>query len=77
VTTTPEQQPSELAAPDPTLSSDANDSTYAEAEVPETNPPSGSHVEQTLGKPGAGAEKSGDAHTGGGRQSRRTSSSES
>lgn len=47
-----------LPEPDPTLSSDAADSTYAEV-VPEeeTNPPSGPHVEQTLGKP-AGAAKS-------------------
>jgi hypothetical protein len=46
----------ELPEPDPTLSSDANDSTYAPA--PESkdvqNPPSGPSVEQTLGLPGSG-----------------------
>jgi len=47
--------PTELEAPDLTLSSDARDSTYAQADVPEQNPPAGPQVVQTLGKPGAGA----------------------
>ena len=61
----------ELEAPDPTLSSDAADSTYAAAtDVPETNPPSGPAVEQTLGKPGGGS-----AAAAGGHSSKRSSSS--
>jgi hypothetical protein len=50
--------PSELAAPDPTLSSDAADSTYEAAPaVEDVLPPPGPAVVQTLGKPGAGAAK--------------------
>lgn len=45
----------ELPEPDPTLSLDANDSTYAAAEVEEQNPPLGSATVQTLGQPGDGA----------------------
>jgi hypothetical protein len=42
----------EIQGPDPTLSSDANDSTYAVVTDDEPqNPPSGHRVEQTLGKP--------------------------
>lgn len=48
----------ELEGPDPTLSTDAADSTYAPAEVPEDNPPLGTAVEQTLGKPGSGSKSS-------------------
>lgn len=47
--------PTELEAPDPSLSLDANDSTYAQASDSEPqNPPSGPRVEQTLGQPGSG-----------------------
>jgi hypothetical protein len=50
----------ELEAPDPMLSSDAADSTYAAAPAidPEPNPPSGPSVVQTLGEPGASAKAS-------------------
>jgi hypothetical protein len=47
------ETPTELEAPDPTLSTDAADSTYAAAEPLPDNPPAGSRVEQTLGKAGA------------------------
>lgn len=50
------EEVTELEAPDPTLSTLAEDSTYAEAtDVPEQNPPDGPHTVQTLGKPGSGA----------------------
>lgn len=46
----------EMPEPDPTLSTDAADSTYAPASGDREvqNPPSGPSVEQTLGKPGTG-----------------------
>ena len=46
-----------LPEPDPTLSLDANDSTYAQApeDKEAQNPPSGPAVIQTLGKPGGAA----------------------
>jgi hypothetical protein len=53
------EAPPELEAPDPTLSSDARDSTYApaaETKEASENPPSGPRVEQTLGKPETGGE---------------------
>ena len=43
--------PNELEAPDPTLSTDADDSTYASVEPEPDNPPAGKRVEQTLGHP--------------------------
>ena len=44
---------SEIPEPDPSLSRDATHSSYDPAtDVPETNPPSGASVVQTLGKPG-------------------------
>jgi hypothetical protein len=49
----------ELPDPDPTLSSDAADSTYAPSSTDRSaeHPPPGPAVEQTLGKPGSGGTK--------------------
>lgn len=41
-----------IPEPDPTLSRDAEHSTYAEAEQEEQVPPLGTATEQTLGVPG-------------------------
>jgi hypothetical protein len=51
------ETPTELPEPDPTLSLDAADSSYAEAEQPEENPPLGPASVQTLGKPGVAAKR--------------------
>jgi hypothetical protein len=47
--------PTEPEAPDPTLSTDAEHSSYASVEPEPDNPPAGPRVEQTLGKPAEAA----------------------